>query len=126
LSNFCADVQEDYFAEGMTEALITDLAHLDGLRVISRTLVMQYRTQQKPIPQVAEELGADLIVEGSVVRAGDRVRVTAQLIDAARDVHLWARSYDRTLRDVLALQGQLASEIAKEMKVAITPRQQGR
>ena len=126
LSNFSAESQEDYFADGMTEALITDLAQLDGLRVISRTSVMQYRTQQKPIPQVAEELGADLIVEGSVVRAGDRIRVTAQLIDAAGDVHLWARSYDRTLRDVLALQGQLASRSPREMKVAITPRQQGR
>jgi TolB-like protein len=126
LSNFSADTQQDYFADGMTEALIADLSQFEGLRVISRTSVMQYRTQQKPIPKVAEELGADMIVEGSVVRAGDRVRVTAQLIDAAGDVHVWARSYDRTLRDVLSLQGQLASEIAKEVKVAITPRQQGR
>jgi TolB-like protein/Tfp pilus assembly protein PilF len=126
LSNFSDNSQEDYFADGMTEALIADLAQLDGLRVISRTSVMQYRSQQKPIPQVAQELGADMIVEGSVVRSGDRVRVTAQLIDASRDVHVWARSYERTLRDVLALQGQLAAEIAKEVKVALTPRQRGR
>ena len=126
LSDYSGNGQDVYFADGMTEALIADLSQLEGLRVISRTSVMQYRTQQKPIPQVAEELGADVIVEGSVVRSGDRVRVTAQLIDASRDVHVWARSYERTLRDVLSLQGQLAAEIAKEVKVALTPRQQGR
>jgi TolB-like protein/Tfp pilus assembly protein PilF len=126
LSNFSSDPQQDYFADGMTEALIADLAQLDGLRVISRTSVMQYRTQQKQIRQIADELGADMIVEGSVVRSGDRVRVTAQLIDAERDVHVWARSYERTLRDVLSLQGQLAGEIAKEVRVALTPLQQGR
>ena len=110
----------------MTEALIADLAQLDGLRVISRTSVTQYRAQQKPLPQVAAELGADMIVEGSVVRDGDRVRVTAQLIEAGSDHHLWARSYEKRMKDVLSLQGEVAAAIAKEVKVALTPFQQGR
>jgi TolB-like protein/tetratricopeptide (TPR) repeat protein len=126
LSNYSGDPAQDYFADGMTEALIADLAQIDGLRVISRTSVMQYRKQQKTIPEVAAELGVDMIVEGSVVRAGDRVRVTAQLIDAAGDHHIWSRSYEHTMRDVLALQGRVAAEIAKEVKGALTPRQQGR
>jgi len=126
LDNFSGSSQDDYFADGMTEALIADLAQIGGLRVISRTSVMQYRTHQKSAPQIADELGADMIVEGSVLRAGDRVRVTAQLIDASSDDHLWARSYERTMRDVLSLQGQLAAEIAKEVKGALSPIQQGR
>jgi adenylate cyclase len=126
LSNYSGDAAQDYFADGMTEALIADLAQLEGLRVISRTSVMQYRTQQKALPQVASELGADMIVEGSVVRDGDRVRVTAQLIEADSDHHLWARSYEKTMKDVLSLQGEVAAAIAKEVKVALTPFQQGR
>ncbi len=110
----------------MTEALIADLAQIGNLRVISRTSVMQYRRTQKPMRLIAQELGAQMIVEGSVLRSGDRVRVTAQLIDASTDHHLWARSYEHTLRDVLALQGQVASEIAKEVRGALTPIQQGR
>lgn len=110
----------------MTEALIADLAQIEGLRVISRTSVMQYRTTQKSMPQIADELGADMIVEGSVLRSGDRVRVTAQLIDADTDHHVWARTYEHTLRDVLVLQGLVAAEIAKEVKGALTPLQQGR
>jgi hypothetical protein len=88
----------------MTDALIADLAQIDGLRVISRTSSMQYKGQQKGLPEVAQELGVDFIVEGSVMRAGDRVRVTAQLIDARRDAHVWAHNYDHTVRDVLTLQ----------------------
>ena len=126
LANFSGDAKQDYFADGMTEALIADLAQVDNLRVISRTSVMQYRGTQKPMPQIARELAADMIVEGSVVRSGDRVRVTAQLIDAKADHHVWARSYDHTLRDVLALQGRIASEIAKEVRGALTPSQQDR
>ena len=102
LSNYSGNPQQDYFVDGMTEALIADLAQLDGLRVISRTSVMQYRAQPKPLPRVAAELGADMIVEGSVVRDGDRVRVTAQLIEADSDHHLWARSYEKRLKDVLS------------------------
>jgi tetratricopeptide (TPR) repeat protein len=96
------------------------------LRVISRTSSMAYREHSKTIPQVAGELGVDFIVEGSVTKAGDRVRVTAQLVDGRSDEHVWARSYDRTLRDVLALQGEVAAAIAKEVKGALTPAQQGR
>ena len=126
LANFSGDERQDYFADGMTEALIADLAQVGNLRVISRTSVMQYRRTQKPMRQIAQELGAQMIVEGSVLRSGDRIRVTAQLIDASTDHHLWARSYEHTLRDVLALQGQVASEIAKEVRGALTPLQQGR
>lgn len=126
LANYSGTTQQDFFADGMTEALIADLAQIEGLRVISRTSVMQYRDTQKPLPQVASELGANMIVEGSVLRVGDRVRVTAQLIDAGSDAHLWARNYDRTVRDVLALQGEVAAAIAKEVKGQLTPFQQGR
>ncbi len=126
LDNYSGDTHQDFFADGMTEALIADLAQIEGLRVISRTSVMPYRTTQKSMPQIANELGADVIVEGSVVRSGDRVRVTAQLIDGGSDHHVWARSYEHTLRDVLALQGLVAAEIAKAVKGALTPLQQGR
>jgi TolB-like protein len=126
LSNHSGEAQQEYFVDGMTEALIADLAQIDALRVISRTSVMRYRDQKKSIPEVAQELGVDAVVEGSVARIGDRVRVTAQLIDASSDEHLWARSYERTLRDVFALQGEVASAIAKEVRAAITPIQQRR
>jgi TolB-like protein len=126
LANFSGDPRQDSFADGMTEAIIADLAQIEGLRVMSRTSVMRYRGVQKTVPELARELGVDVIVEGSVVRDGDRVRVTVQLVDAATDAHVWARSYDRTLRDVLTLQGQLAAEIAGEVKTAISPPRQRR
>ncbi len=126
LSNYSGQPDQDYFADGMTEALIADLAQLEGLRVISRTSAMQYRNQTKSLPVVAKELGADMIVEGSVLRAGGRIRITAQLIDARSDHHVWARSYEHTIGDVLKLQGLVASEIAREVKGALTPTQQGR
>jgi len=126
LDNFSGDPKQDYFADGMTEALIADLAQIDGLRVISRTSSMNVKREGKSIPQVAQELSVDLVVEGSVVKAGDRVRVTAQLIDAKTDEHLWARSYDRTLRDVLTLQGEIAATIAREVKGALPGEQQER
>jgi TolB-like protein/Tfp pilus assembly protein PilF len=116
LRNLSGDPEQEYFADGMTEALITDLTQIKGLRVISRTSSMAYKAQQqKTVPEIARELGVDLIVEGSVIRASDRVRVSAQLIDATRDEHLWAKNYDRTLRDVLALQGEVAAAIATEV-----------
>lgn len=121
LSNYSGDAQQDYFVDGMTEALIADLAQIKELRVVSRTSVMKYRDEKKSLPQIGRELGVDVVVEGSVARAGERVRITAQLIDASTDDHLWAATYDRTLHDVLSLQGQLAAEIAKGIKVAITP-----
>lgn len=119
LSNFSADQQHEYFADGMTEALVAELAQIPGLHVISRTSVMQYKATRKTIPQVAQELGVDFVVEGSVARADSRVRVTAQLINAKTDVHVWARSYDRTMRDVLSLQAAVAAAIATEVKGAL-------
>lgn len=115
LQNLSGDPAQEYFADGMTEALIASLAQVKGLRVISRTSSMHYKQQSKTLPQIAQELGVALIVEGSVARAGDRVRVTAQLIDASRDEHLWARSYERTSRDVLGLQEEVAGAIAREV-----------
>jgi serine/threonine protein kinase/tetratricopeptide (TPR) repeat protein len=124
LENFSRDPDQDFFADGMTEALITDLSQISALRVISRTSVMQYKGAKKPLPQIAKELRVDAVIEGSVERAGDRVRITAQLIEAANDKHLWARSYDRELRDVLSLQDQVAGQIAREIQVNLTPQEQ--
>jgi len=126
LENLSGDAKQEYFADGMTDALITDLAQIGGARVISRTSSMSYKGQRKPLPQIAEELGVDFIVEGSVMRAGDRVRITAQLIDARKDEHVWARTYDHRVRDVFALQGEVATQIAAEVKGALTPSQRTR
>ena len=100
--------KQDFFADSLTEAIITDLAKVRALRVISRTSVMRYKGANRPLPEIARELGASAVVEGSVVRVGDRVRVTAQLIDATTDEHLWAESYERDLKDVLAVQDEVA------------------
>src|SRR5713226_7617908 len=105
--NLTGDPGQEYFVDGMTDALITDLAQIATLRVISRASTLQYRGSRKPLPQIARELHVDAVVEGAVVRSGDRVRIDAQLIEAASDRHLWARSYDRQLRDVVALQGEV-------------------
>ena len=121
LDNLSRDPEQDYFAEGLTEALITTLAKIGELRVASRTSAMQYKGVRKPLPEIAKELGVDAIVEGTVLRAGDRLRITAQLIDAARETHLWAESYERELCDVLALQSELARAIASEIRVKLTP-----
>jgi eukaryotic-like serine/threonine-protein kinase len=121
LVNFSHDPEQDYFSDGMTEQLITDLAQIGALKVISRTSVMQYKGSQKPLPQIAKELGVDAVIEGSVQRSGDRVRITAQLIEARTDRHLWARSYERDMRDILALQAEVAQAIAGEIQVTLTP-----
>jgi TolB-like protein/Tfp pilus assembly protein PilF len=126
LDNFSANPDDAYFADGMTEVLIADLAQLEGWRVISRTSAETYRDSKKPLTQIARELSVDLVVEGSVTKVGDRVRVTVQLIDADLDQHLFARSYDRTTEDLLELQSTLALEIAKSLKAAITPTQERR
>ncbi|HUQ50257.1 MAG TPA: winged helix-turn-helix domain-containing protein [Terriglobales bacterium] len=110
---------EEYFADGMTEALTTDLARMETLQVISRTSAMQYKGVKKPLPVIARELKADVIVEGSVQRSGDRVKITAQLIRAADDKHLWADSYERDLRDILSLQDEVASDIAKQIQARL-------
>ena len=120
LENLSGDPSQDFFADGITDELITELAEIGSLRVISRTSVMHYRGSRKPLPEIARELGVDAIVEGSVVRAGDRVRVTAQLIDAATDHHLWARSYEQGWGDVLALQGRVAQDIAAQVNAKLT------
>jgi TolB-like protein/Tfp pilus assembly protein PilF len=125
MTNLSGDPQQDYFADGMTEALITDLSKIRALKVISRTSVMQYKGDtKKPLPQIARELGVEGVVEGSVLRVGDRVRITAQLIEAASDRHLWAENYDRDLRNILELQSSLAQAIAREIRIVITPQEQ--
>ncbi|MBV8053905.1 MAG: hypothetical protein JO071_01550 [Deltaproteobacteria bacterium] len=127
LDNFSGDPNQEYFADGMTDELTTDLAGISALRVISRTSVMQYKgAHRPPAPEIAKALNVDGLVEGSVLRIGDRVRITAQLIDASADKHLWAKSFERTSRDVLALQDELAAAIAREIDVQLTPREQAR
>jgi len=121
LANLSGDRTQDYFAAGMTDALITELAQVRNLRVISRTSVMAYQGMAKPAPQIARELGVDAVVEGTVVRVGERVRVTAQLIHGPTDRHLWARSYERELTDVLSLQGEIAVAIAQAVEGEVRP-----
>jgi TolB-like protein/Flp pilus assembly protein TadD len=116
LENLSGDAAQDYFADGLTEALIGQLARIKALRVTSRTSVMGYRNVRRPAVEIAAELGVDALIEGSVLRFGDRVRITAQLIDAATDSHLWSDSYDRDVRDILALQADVARAIAAEIE----------
>src|SRR5438552_2310460 len=124
LENLSRDPEQEYFAEGLTEALITTLAKIGELRVISRTSAMQYKGVHKPLREIAQELDVDAIVEGTVLRVGRRVRITAQLIDAPKETHLWAESYERDLRDVLTLQSEVAKAIAREVRVKIAPQEQ--
>ncbi|MGH2569457.1 MAG: serine/threonine protein kinase, partial [Bacteroidota bacterium] len=126
LDNLSRDPEQEYFADGMTEALITDLAKISSLRVISRTSVMHYKTNRKTVPEIAKELNVDAIVEGSVQRSGDRVRITAQLLHAPTDRHLWAESYERNMTDVLALQSEIARTIANEIHAKLTPQEESR
>jgi serine/threonine protein kinase len=123
LRNLSGDAAQEYFADGMTEALINELARIGALRVISRQSVMQYKGATKTMPEIARELNVDAVVDGSVLRSNDRVRITAQLIRAASDEHLWAKSYEREMRDVLALQGDIARGISDEIKIKLTPRE---
>jgi TolB-like protein/Flp pilus assembly protein TadD len=124
LINLSADPAQEYFSDGMTDALTTDLAQLGSLKVISRTSAMRYKKTDKPLPEIARELNVDGIVEGTVQRSGDRVRISAQLIHGLSDKHLWANSYERDLRDVLALQNEVARAIAGEIKLKVTPQDQ--
>jgi serine/threonine protein kinase/Tfp pilus assembly protein PilF len=121
LNNFSHDPEQEYFADGMTETLICNLAKLQAVKITSRTSVMRYKGSETPLPQIAAELNVDALVEGSVMRVGPRVRITAQLIHAASDTHLWAESYDRDFEDVLLVQSEIARAIAREIQVAITP-----
>jgi len=126
LENLSGDPAQQYFADGMTEQLITDLAKVNALRVISRTSVMRYKGTKKGLPEIAKELNVEAIVEGSVMRSGQRVRITAQLLQAPTDQHLWAESYERDLGDVLKLQSEVAQAIAKQVRAQLTPQQQAR
>jgi TolB-like protein/DNA-binding winged helix-turn-helix (wHTH) protein/Tfp pilus assembly protein PilF len=124
LENLSGDPSQDYFADGMTDALITSLGQISSLRVISRTSVMQYRGVHKPLPQIARELNVDAVVEGTVVRSSGQVRIGAQLIQASTDKHLWSQSYQRDLKDVLGVQHEIASAIAKQIRMTLTPVEQ--
>lgn len=122
--NLSGDSGQDYLADGMTDELITELSQVRALKVISRTSVMPYKGARKPLPQIARELGVDGVVEGSVVRSGDTIRVTAQLIYAPTDTHVWADSYTRGFTDILILQEELARQISREIKVTLSPAEQ--
>jgi TolB-like protein/DNA-binding winged helix-turn-helix (wHTH) protein/Tfp pilus assembly protein PilF len=124
LDNLSGEASQNYFADGMTDELITDLAQISALRVISRTSVMVYKGARKPLPQIARELNVDAVVEGTVLRSGDRVRITAQLIEASTDKHLWSQSYEGDLRDTLTLQKKVASAIADQIRINLTPREE--
>ncbi len=120
LTNLSGDPDQEYFSDGMTDALITDLAQMGSVKVISRTSIMRYKKTDKSLPEIARELNVGGIIEGTVQRSGGRVRITAQLIEGATDKHLWAQSYERDVKDVLALQDELARSIAGEIKARMT------
>jgi TolB-like protein/DNA-binding winged helix-turn-helix (wHTH) protein/Flp pilus assembly protein TadD len=124
LESLSGDASQDYFADGMTDELITDLGQISALRVISRTSVMAYKRARKPLPQIARELNVDAVVEGTVLRSGDQVRITAQLIEASADKQLWSQSYEGELRDTLALQNKVAKAIADQIRINLSPREQ--
>jgi TolB-like protein/DNA-binding winged helix-turn-helix (wHTH) protein len=120
LANLSGDKEEEYFADGMTDALTTDLAQIGSLRVISRTSAMHFKASRETTPQIGRDLHVDALVEGAVTRGKNRVRVTAQLVDANSDHNLWARTYERDLKDVLVLQDEIAHDIAKQIQVKLT------
>ena len=120
LQNLSGDPAQEYFVDGMTDALITDLAQISSVRIISRTSSMQYKQTKKSLPEIARELNVDGIVEGTVQRSGDRVRITAQLIQGISDKHLWANSYERDMRDVFALERDVTEDIARQVRAQLT------
>ncbi len=126
LENLSRDPEQEYFADGMTEELITELGRMGDLRVISRTSVNQYKHTKKSLQEIARELGVDALVEGAVERSGDHIRVTANLVQVSPEKHLWAESYQRDVRDVLVLQGDIAGAIAREIRVEVRPQAQVR
>jgi serine/threonine-protein kinase len=126
LQNYSGDPQQEYFVDGMTDSVIADLGKIRDMRVISRTSVMPFKNSKKSLREIANELHADAVIEGSVMRSADRVRISVQLIDAARDQHLWAESYERELKDVFALQSQVAQAIAQQVRAVVTPEEQKR
>src|SRR6267378_2452125 len=126
LENLSKDTSQDYFSDGITEALTTDLAQIGALLVISRTSATHFKGSRETLPNIGRQLNVDAIIEGSVTRFEDRVRITAQLIDARSDRHLWARTYEQDLKDILALQDQVARDIAAEIQIKLTPQEQSR
>jgi TolB-like protein/DNA-binding winged helix-turn-helix (wHTH) protein len=126
LQNLSSDSSQEYFADGMTDALITDLAQISSVKVISRTSTMRYKKSDKSLPEIARELNVDSIVEGTVQRSGDRVRITAQLIYALTDKHVWASSYERDARDVLPMESEIAQGIASEIRAKLTLQEERR
>jgi TolB-like protein/DNA-binding winged helix-turn-helix (wHTH) protein/tetratricopeptide (TPR) repeat protein len=126
LENLSGDPEQEYFADGMTDALITNLARYGTLRVGSRQSAMRFQGTRKPLPEIAAELNVDAVVEGSVLREGRRIRISAQLVDGRTDRHIWAQSYERDVGDVLALQGEVASDIAREVRIKTTPQEGAR
>ena len=126
LVNLMNDSEQAFFVEGMHEALITELSRIEALRVISRTSAMKYRDSNKSVPEIGRELGVDAVIEGSVLRSGNTVRVTAQLIAADNDRHLWADNFDRELTDILALYADVTREIVEQIRIEITPEEEAR
>ncbi len=126
LANLSGDPSQEYFADGMTEELITSLAPIRSLKVISRTSVMRFKKSKRSLKEIAAALDVDAIVEGSVLRAGDQVSITAQLIEATQDRHLWARSYEREVKDILSLQSEVAQDIASEIQLRLSPQEAAR
>jgi TolB-like protein/DNA-binding winged helix-turn-helix (wHTH) protein/Tfp pilus assembly protein PilF len=124
LESLSGDASQDYFADGMTDALIADLGQISALRVISRTSVMMYKHVRKPLPEIARELNVEAVVEGTVLRSGERVRITAQLIQVPAEKHLWAQSYEGDLKDTLALQNNVARAIAEQIQVTLNPQEE--
>lgn len=125
LQDYSGDLQQEYFVDGMTDSVIANLGKIRDLKVISRTSVTPYKNSRKSMREIASALHADAVIEGSVMRSADRVRVTVQLIDAARDQHLWSESYERETKDIFALQGQIARAIAEQVHALVTPEEQG-
>jgi TolB-like protein/Tfp pilus assembly protein PilF len=123
LENLSGDKEQEYFADGITDALTTDLAQIGSLRIISRTSATQFKGSKETLPQIGRDLKVDAVVEGTVTRGENRVRVTAQLVEASSDHHLWARTYERDLKDILALQDEIAQDIAEQIRVKLTPKE---
>jgi TolB-like protein len=123
LENLSGDPSQEYFSDGMTDELITELGQISELRVISRTSIMTYKGARRPLPQIAHELNVDAVVEGTVLRSGNRIRITAQLIRASSDKTLWAQSYEVELREILTLQNKVARSIAEHIRVKLNPEQ---
>ena len=125
LQNYSGDPQQEYFVDGMTDSVIADLGKIKDLRVISRTSVTPYKNSRKSMREIASDLHADAVIEGSVARSADRIRITVQLIDASRDQHLWSEGYEREMKDIFALQSQVAQAIAEQVHAVVTPEEQG-